>query len=42
MLSQYLSGGSGINGQISGLKIWNRILSVDEIDSLYNREKRGY
>ena len=27
------------NGQISGVKVWSRILSVDEINSLYNRER---
>jgi hypothetical protein len=30
------------DGQISGLKIWNRILSTDEISLLYNREKVNY
>jgi hypothetical protein len=30
------------NGQISGLKVWNRALSASEIDYLYNREKVNY
>jgi len=30
------------DGQISGLKIYNRVLSADEIELLYDREKGGY
>jgi hypothetical protein len=31
-----------LNGQMSNLKIWNRVLSADEIGSLYNKESRVY
>jgi hypothetical protein len=30
------------DGQISGLKIWNRILTTDEIEYLYESEKHNY
>ena len=36
-------GSSGImDGQIGGVKIWNRVLSADEIDSLHNKEKKAF
>lgn len=33
---------SYFDGQISNLKIWNRALSAEEIDYLYNKEKVNY
>jgi len=36
------AGSTAFDGQISGMKIYSRVLTTDEIDSLYNREKRGY
>jgi hypothetical protein len=33
---------SYLDGQISNLKIWNRALSAEEIDYLYNKEKVNY
>jgi hypothetical protein len=32
----------GFDGQISELKIWNRILTESEINYLYNKEKNKY
>jgi Concanavalin A-like lectin/glucanases superfamily len=43
MIGKYNASSSyNFDGQISGLKIWNRVLSTDEIDSLYNKEKREF
>jgi len=30
------------DGQISGMKIWNRVLSTNEIEDLYSRERGDY
>ena len=38
----YRSSSYRFGGHLGGMKIWNRMLSVDEIDSLYNREKVNY
>jgi len=36
------AGDRTFDGQISGLKIWNRVLSTDEIGYLYNKERGAY